>query len=139
MSDNVVDNGAKGSTGAYTSLLVGLPLDTKIFVRAFATNELGTSFGDEVTFFTLSQNIKPGLFGKQFVFVDWDDDGDFSDAESDITADVLEVPLISYGKNRELEQASTSSLYLTVRNDDHKYSPPIRRKLAAVLAAGLSN
>ena len=37
-------------TGAYNSVLTNLTLDTTYYVRAYATNALGTSFGDSITF-----------------------------------------------------------------------------------------
>jgi len=39
--------------GSYTSLLTGLSSGTTYYVRAYATNSIGTSYGDEVTCTTL--------------------------------------------------------------------------------------
>ncbi|KKK95593.1 hypothetical protein LCGC14_2671240, partial [marine sediment metagenome] len=50
-SDSKTENGAKGSTGAFTSSITGLSTGVTYFVRAYATNsEIGTSYGDNVTF-----------------------------------------------------------------------------------------
>lgn len=39
-------------TGSFTSSLTGLSAGTKYYVRAFATNSIGTSYGNEVSFTT---------------------------------------------------------------------------------------
>ncbi len=53
---------------------------------------------------------------------DWDNDGDFLDANEDITADVKSI---SYGrgKNEELGKASPGYLEIRVNNSGGKYSP----------------
>jgi len=47
-SSNKTNNG-KG-TGSFTISLSGLTANTKYYVRAYATNSAGTSYGNEVTF-----------------------------------------------------------------------------------------
>jgi len=46
--DNVTIDGT--GTGYYNSILSGLTANTPYFVRAYATNNSGTAYGDEVTF-----------------------------------------------------------------------------------------
>ena len=60
---------------------------------------------------------------KWLVQVDWNDDGDFSDANEDVTADVLGLTLEHF---RDLSSGhlEAARLELQLRNDDHKYSPP---------------
>lgn len=41
------------TSGAYTSSLTELTANTTYYVRAYATNSAGTSYGDEVSFTTL--------------------------------------------------------------------------------------
>jgi len=43
-----------GGTGAFTSSMTSLSTNTKYYVRAYATNSAGTSYGDEVTLSTLN-------------------------------------------------------------------------------------
>lgn len=43
-----------GTTGSYTSNLTGLAEGTTYHVRAFATNSVGTSYGNDVSFTTIS-------------------------------------------------------------------------------------
>ncbi|MWV46248.1 hypothetical protein GRF59_21835 [Paenibacillus sp. HJL G12] len=43
-----------GTTGKYTSNLTGLTAETTYHVRAFATNSVGTSYGNDVSFTTLA-------------------------------------------------------------------------------------
>jgi len=52
----ILDNKtADGSgTGSYVSLLTGLLPNTNYYVRSYATNSLGTSYGNQITFLTLT-------------------------------------------------------------------------------------
>ena len=51
-SDDKTEEGAAGGTGAFTSDMTGLLARTTYFVRAYATNGAGTSYGSEVSFTT---------------------------------------------------------------------------------------
>jgi len=44
-------------SGTFTSSLTGLTHDTKYYVRAYATNSVGTSYGEELSFTTLSGKV----------------------------------------------------------------------------------
>ncbi|MCH7745797.1 MAG: hypothetical protein IIC84_06975 [Chloroflexi bacterium] len=57
------------------------------------------------------------------VHVDWNDDGDFSDSNEDISADVIDMTLEHF---RDLlsGHVEAARLELKVRNNDHKYSAP---------------
>ncbi len=48
-------------TGVFTSNLTVLQANTQYFVRAFATNRVGTAYGDEVTFTTLENAVLPTI------------------------------------------------------------------------------
>ena len=50
-------------TGSFTSNITGLQPSTTYYVRAYATNSQGTSYGEELTFTTLSS----GINGHEFV------------------------------------------------------------------------
>jgi uncharacterized protein (TIGR02145 family) len=52
VSDNHTTNGT--GTGAFISNMTGLTNGTTYHVRAYATNSVGTAYGDEVTFSTVS-------------------------------------------------------------------------------------
>lgn len=58
-TENPVIEGSKTSesvsTGQFVSNLTGLDAGTNYHVRAYATNAVGTSYGDDVTFLTLGQ------------------------------------------------------------------------------------
>jgi len=55
----ITDSHATNGTGegAYTVAMTGLDAGTKYYVRAYATNSAGTSYGAEVEFDTLSAFI----------------------------------------------------------------------------------
>jgi PKD repeat protein len=48
-----------GTTGAYTSQMTGLSYSTLYYVRAYATNVHGTSYGNEITFTTAIPPFPP--------------------------------------------------------------------------------
>ena len=48
------DNG--NGTGNFTSILSGLQEGTTYYIRSYATNHIGTSYGNELTFTTFSEN-----------------------------------------------------------------------------------
>ena len=52
IEDNKTNNGS--GVGTYTYKMTNLELNTKYYVRAYATNEVGTSYGEEVSFTTLA-------------------------------------------------------------------------------------
>ena len=60
---------------------------------------------------------------KWLVQVDWNDDGDFSDANEDVTADVLGLTLEHF-HDLSSGHVEAARLELQLKNDDHKYSPP---------------
>lgn len=51
-SDTCTDEGAASSTGAFTSAISGLTAGQTYYVRAYATNSVGTAYGSDVTFTT---------------------------------------------------------------------------------------
>jgi hypothetical protein len=58
-SDSHTSNGT--GMGVFTSTLSGLSADTFYYVRAYATNSEGTSYGENVTFTTLSEGEEPSM------------------------------------------------------------------------------
>lgn len=55
INDNIATSGT--GNGSFTANMTGLSAGTTYHVRAFATNQTGTAYGDEKTFTTLSGNI----------------------------------------------------------------------------------
>ncbi|MCP4104227.1 MAG: hypothetical protein GY749_01605 [Desulfobacteraceae bacterium] len=53
-SSTKTDSGLAWSAGRYSDTITGLTPDTTYFIRAYATNTMGTGYGDEVEFKTLS-------------------------------------------------------------------------------------
>ena len=60
-SDNKTDFGATTQTGDFSSTLTGLDYNTTYYVRAYATNEGGTTYGKEVSFPTRPDMVTRGL------------------------------------------------------------------------------
>jgi uncharacterized protein (TIGR02145 family) len=58
LSDKFTSLGTKNTTGTFESGLTGLSPEKLYYVRAYATNSLGTAYGDAVSFTTLAQ---PGV------------------------------------------------------------------------------
>ena len=60
---------------------------------------------------------------KWLVHVDWNNDGDFSDSNEDVTSDVQGLTLEHF---RDLSSGhiEAARLEMELKNDDHKYSPP---------------
>ena len=52
-ADSKTEEGAASATGTFTSDITGLTAGTTYYVRAYATNSVGTSYGDEVSFTSL--------------------------------------------------------------------------------------
>ena len=76
VADNYTDNG-KG-VGSFTSNLKELNSNTTYYVRAYATNEVGTSYGEQISFSTLEESNP-------------DDDDDNGDDDNDNGDDEIEV------------------------------------------------
>ncbi len=60
---------------------------------------------------------------KWLVCVDWNDDGDFSDANEDVTSDVFGLTLEHF-RDLSTDHVEAARLELELKNDDHRYSPP---------------
>jgi hypothetical protein len=61
LNDNVIPGGT--GTGAFISNLTDLTLNTTYHVRAYATNSVGTAYGDDVSFKTLADITKLWVVG----------------------------------------------------------------------------
>jgi uncharacterized protein (TIGR02145 family) len=57
-------------TGAFTSNLTGLSANTFYYVRAYATNSVGTAYGNEITFTTSSFSIGQNYGGGIIFYID---------------------------------------------------------------------
>lgn len=57
LANSYTTNGS--GLGAFVSILTGLDPNTRYYVRAWATNDVGTAYGEEITFITLSQISLP--------------------------------------------------------------------------------
>jgi uncharacterized protein (TIGR02145 family) len=57
-------------TGAFTSNITGLTTNTTYYVRAYATNTLGTAYGNEITFTTLQNSTAINIPGPNVTDID---------------------------------------------------------------------
>ena len=62
ISDSKTNEGATSATGAFTSAITGINPNTMYYVRAYATNTAGTSYGSVESFTTASINLMQTLF-----------------------------------------------------------------------------
>jgi hypothetical protein len=70
-------------TGSFTSNLTGLSISTLYYVRAYATNSAGTSYGDQVSFTTLSYVLGQSFGGGKIFYIDGTGQHGFIAATSD--------------------------------------------------------
>ena len=61
INDSHTTNGT--GTGFFTSSITGLTPNTTYYARAYATNSLGTAYGNEVSFTTLCDNVEVTISG----------------------------------------------------------------------------
>jgi uncharacterized protein (TIGR02145 family) len=54
LSDNFTSLGTKNTAGTFESVIVGLTPEQLYYVRAYATNSMGTAYGDAISFVTLA-------------------------------------------------------------------------------------
>ena len=54
-------------TGSFTSSMTGLTANTTYYVRAYATNSVGTAYGEEVSFTTLPAGIPGDVDGNEYL------------------------------------------------------------------------
>ena len=65
-----IEDGSVSSTGAFTSSITGLTLGTTYYVRAYATNDVETSYGSEVSFTTTSPPVISNLNGDSYTYTE---------------------------------------------------------------------
>ena len=70
IADNKSADGA--AMGSYTSTLTGLIPGTTYYIRSYATNSVGTAYGNQITFkfFTIGDHFQGGLIG--YIFLNGD-------------------------------------------------------------------
>ena len=61
-------------TGRFISTITGLSPNTTYYVRAYATNSMGTSYGNQIDFTTESQTTIEGLFSGLVAYYPFDND-----------------------------------------------------------------
>jgi uncharacterized protein (TIGR02145 family) len=61
LSDQFTSQGTKNTTGTFESVIVGLSQGKLYYVRAYATNSMGTAYGDTISFVTLAQAGVPAV------------------------------------------------------------------------------
>lgn len=65
---NSITNNGTGST-SYSSSLTGLIVNTTYYVRAYATNSVGTAYGNTITFTTLNLSVGQSYQGGKIAYI----------------------------------------------------------------------
>ncbi|UCH96737.1 MAG: SBBP repeat-containing protein [Candidatus Aminicenantes bacterium] len=88
ISDNFTTDGT--GTGAFTSSITGLTPNTTYYVRAYATNSIGTAYGNQITFTTsildnptISGTVSDGTTPIQGVTITFSHDGHTETTDAD--------------------------------------------------------
>jgi hypothetical protein len=78
-------------SGSFTSSLTGLTRNTTYYVRAYATNGVGTAYGNEVSFTTANVTFSIGMAyqGGKIAYIDGTNDHGFISALSDLAGGTL--------------------------------------------------
>lgn len=80
--DNYTDyEDCRNSTGIFSSLISGFEPETSYYYRAYATNSLGTSYGEELTFTTLTLSVGDLYQGGVVGYILKEDDPGFIPSE----------------------------------------------------------
>ena len=93
--------GVPGGTGAFTSSIIGLTANTTYHVRAYATNTTGTSYGDDVTFTTLTNGTFTGNTSNN-----WATAGNWAGGSIPTSATDVTIPA---GKTAEIAPGTSAS------------------------------
>ena len=105
IADDKTEQGAISLTGAFTSDITGLSPNTTYYARAYATNDAGTSYGEEVLFTTL-KHTQSITFNALAVKT-------YGDAEFDLTATASSGLDVSYTSSDETV-ATVSGVTVTI-------------------------
>ena len=105
INDNKTSDGS--STGIFTSQLSNLSENTKYYVRAYATNEKGTSYGEQKSFTTEIQEQEPSGYINGYAYVDLGLPSGLKWATCNVGADSPE----DYGNYYAWGETTTKSTY----------------------------
>jgi hypothetical protein len=100
--------------GEFQSLITGLSAGTKYYVRAYATNRIGTSYGNEISFTTLSINTVIGANGRIWM----DRNLGASRVATNSTDEASFGDLYQWGRNSDGHQLRTSATTANLSNSD---------------------
>ncbi len=110
-SDNTTNDGS--GTGSFTSELTGLTEVTTYYVRAYATNSLGTSYGDQVSFMNLVEVTNP-VTGKTWM----DRNLGANSAATNSTDEEAYGDLYQWGRDADGHEKRNSGTTSTLSNSD---------------------
>jgi uncharacterized protein (TIGR02145 family) len=101
--------------GSFQSVVTGLTLATKYFVRAYATNSKGTNYGNEITFTTTEFNTVIGANGKI-----WMDRNLGATRVATSSSDAVSFgDLYQWGRAKDGHQSRTSATTTTLSSTDN--------------------
>jgi hypothetical protein len=120
ISDDKTDEGVASATGAFTSDMTGLSGRTTYYVKAYVTDQSGTSYGDEVSFTTLStadtDNVRAAIraMGQKAIYWEYNELDDFgkpyycNPVEIDCRWEDVVEEIILPNSDRELSRATVT-------------------------------
>jgi len=83
ISDSKTSDGT--GTGSFTSTMTGLNKNTTYYVRAYATNSVGTAYGEQKSFITVANDTKTIIFAEGVTLTSgWYDVNKLSNSSGDI-------------------------------------------------------
>ncbi|MBU6332052.1 MAG: hypothetical protein KGQ80_06545, partial [Bacteroidetes bacterium] len=117
-SNSTTSNGS--GTGVFTSSLTGLTSSTLYYLRAYATNSVGTSYGSEISFTTEAPSpeivLNSSSFNSDFGIVLIGSSSSYSSytvSGNNLTADITIVPPAGFGIRTGSNAFSSSNIVLS--------------------------
>lgn len=136
IANSKTELGARNTTGAFTSNITGLSPNTTYYVRAYATNTAGTSYGSQVSFTTTT----PILFVTPTTLSDFTYiQGGGPSSEQSISlagSNLIENTIITAPTNYEISKTSGGPFSSSITETTTNFSYSVYIRLKAGLLSG---
>ena len=114
---NHASNGSASATGAFTASMTGLTANTTYYVKAYATNTAGTSYGSEVSFTTLTPGTWAGVTDSRWTEASNWAGGTVPNSTTDVTipsSGITNLPMIFTTETAECNNLTVADGYLEI-------------------------